>query len=106
MMITAGAITVVLNLATLIWRIHGTKRDLSLITASEKYWDYALHGINFAIWLASSTSFKVTKNWGPAADPDVLWGYTCSPTANQLSQSYPGIVRFFVQCEIQVFTTV
>jgi hypothetical protein len=103
MMITAGAITVVLNLATLIWRIHGTKRDLSLITASEKYWDYALHGINFAIWLASSTSFKVTKNWGPTADPDVLWGYTCSPTANQLSQSYPGIVRFFVQCEIQVF---
>jgi len=105
-MIAAGAITVALNLATLIWRVHGTTRDLSLITASEKYWDYALHGINFAIWAASTTSFRVTKNWGTATNPNVLWGYTCSPTATQLSQSYPEIVRFYVQCEIQVFSIV
>jgi len=101
MMITAGAITVALNLVVVYWRIHGTIRDLSLIETSSKYWDYAIHGINFAVWLATSTSFKVTKNWGPAADPNVLWGYVCSPTANQLSASYPEIIRFYVQCEIQ-----
>jgi len=101
MMITAGAITVVINLLTVIWRIQGTTLDMTLISTSEKYWDYALHGINFAIWVASTSSFKITKNYGPAADPNVLWGYVCSPTATQLSESYPEIVRFYVQCEIQ-----
>lgn len=101
MMITAGAMEVALNLAIVIWRIHGTTRDLYLITTSQKYWDYATHGISFAIWVASSTSFHITKNWGPAADPNVLWGYTCSPTATELSKSYPEIVRFWVQCEVQ-----
>jgi hypothetical protein len=102
MMITAGAITVVINLLTVFWRIQGTTLDMTLISTSEKYWDYALHGINFAIWVASTSSFKITKNYGPAADPNVLWGYVCSPTATQLSESYPDIVKFYVQCEIQV----
>jgi hypothetical protein len=105
MMISAGAIEVALNLAIVIWRIHGTTRDIYLITASQKYWDYALHGINFALWLATSTSFRISKNWGPAADPNVLWGYTCSLTATELSKSYPEIVRFWVQCEVQVCAT-
>jgi hypothetical protein len=102
MMITAGAITVLINLLTVFWRIQGTTLDMKLISTSEKYWDYALHGINFAIWAASTTSFKITKNYGPAADPNVLWGYVCSPKATQLSETYPEIVRFYVQCEIQV----
>jgi hypothetical protein len=101
MMITSSAIGVALNFAIVIWRIHGTTRDIYLITTSQKYWDYALHGVNFALWFATSTSFKITKNWGPAANPNVLWGYTCSPTASQLSESYPEIVRFWVQCEVQ-----
>ena len=101
-MITAGAITVLVNLLAVAWRIHGTVRDLTLIQQSGKYWDYALHGINFVVWLASTTSFKITKNWGPAADPNVLWGYVCSPTAQQLNASYPEIIRFYVQCDIQV----
>ncbi len=102
MMITAGTITVVINLLTVFWRIQGTTLDMTLISTSEKYWDYALHGINFAIWVASTSSFKITKNYGPAADPNVLWGYVCSPTATKLSESYLEIVRFYVQCEIQV----
>jgi hypothetical protein len=102
MMITAGAITVVINLLTVFWRIHGTTRDETLISTSEKYWDYALRGINLAIWVASTSSFKITKNYGPPSKPDVLWGYVCSPTATQLSESYPEIIRFWVQCEVQV----
>lgn len=56
----------------------------------------------FVVWLASSTSFGVSKNWGPATDPNVLWGYTCSPTAKGLNEMYPEIVKFYIQCEIQV----
>jgi len=44
----------------------------------------------------------VTKNWGSAVNPNVLWGYTCSATANHMSQSFPDIIRFYAQCEIQV----
>jgi hypothetical protein len=102
MMISAGAITVALNALILYWKIHATVRDLSLIDTSTILWDYASRGINFALWLGTSSSFKITKNWGPAADPNVLWGYVCSPTASQLSASYPEIIRFYVQCEIQV----
>jgi len=101
MMITAAAITVLLNSCVVFWRIHGTAKDLKREQMYNKYWDYALHGINFAVWLATTTSFRVSKNWGPSADPNVLWGYTCSPTAKGLNAAYPEIIKFYVQCEVQ-----
>jgi len=96
-MITAGAITVLLNTCIVFWRAHGTIKDLKREEMYNKMWDYALHGINvrdilslydiawkgkgcnadkkqFVVWLVSSTSFGVSKNWGPATDPNVLWG--------------------------------
>jgi hypothetical protein len=56
----------------------------------------------FVVWLASTTSFRVSKNWGPAVDPNVLWGYTCSPTAKAMNAAYPEIVKFYVECQVQV----
>jgi len=102
MMIAAGAITVALNAFVLGWRIHGSIKDFHREEMYNKYWDYALHGINGLVWLGTSTTFGVSKNWGPAADPNVLWGYTCSPTASNLTDTYPHIVKFYVQCELQV----
>jgi hypothetical protein len=32
----------------------------------------------------------------------VLWGYTCSSTAQMLNETYPQIIKFYVQCELQV----
>jgi hypothetical protein len=46
MMITAGAITVVLNSLVVYWRIRGTAKDLKREEMYNKFWDYALHGIN------------------------------------------------------------
>ncbi len=43
--------------------------------------------------------------YGGAEDPNVLWGYVCSNTAQGLSTEFPDIVKFYVQCEIQVSLT-
>jgi hypothetical protein len=102
LMIATGAITVALNALVLYWKVHNTVRDLVLIDTSTAVWDYASRGVNFALWLGTSSSFQISKNWGPAANPNVLWGYVCSPTAAQLSAAFPEIIRFYVQCEIQV----
>jgi len=101
LMIATGAITVALNALVLYWKVHNTVRDLVLIDTSTAVWDYASRGVNFALWLGTSSSFQISKNWGPAANPNVLWGYVCSPTAAQLSAAFPEIIRFYVQCEIQ-----
>lgn len=101
-MITAGALTVLINACVVGWRIHGSVKDFHREELYNKYWDYALHGVNGLIWLGTSTSFGVSKNWGPATDPNVLWGYTCSSTASNLTETYPQIVKFYVQCELQV----
>lgn len=45
-MITAGAITVLLNTCIVFWRAHGTIKDLKREEMYNKMWDYALHGIN------------------------------------------------------------
>jgi hypothetical protein len=101
MMITAGAITVLLNACVLGWRIHGAVKDFHREELYNKYWDYVMHVINGLVWLATSTSFCMSKNSGPAADPNALWGYTCSSTATNLSEVNPQIVKFYVQCELQ-----
>jgi len=104
LMIVAGALTVLLNSVVVFWRVHGTMKDLARIEIYGKYWDYALHAVNGLVWLATSMSFRLSKNLtvGGAADPDALWGYVCSETATELSKTYPQILRFWVQCNVQV----
>lgn len=102
LMIAAGAVTVALNALVLGLRFHGSIKDFHREELYNKYWDYALHGVNGVIWLATSFSFGLTKNLGPAADPNVLWGYVCSITASNLTETYPQIIKFYVQCELQV----
>ncbi|KAG4441909.1 hypothetical protein IFR05_002593 [Cadophora sp. M221] len=101
MMMTAGAVTVLLNGCVVVWRVRGTMKDLEREEVYNKVWDYLLHGITFSVWLASSTSFRVTKDMGPAADPNVLWGYVCSPTAKQINAEFPEVVKFYVECQVQ-----
>lgn len=103
LMIASAAITVVLNGLIVYWRVQGTIKDQAREEMYNKVWDYLLHGINGAIWLGTTTSFGVTKNLkiGGAADPNVLFGYVCSPMATSLSQTFPQIVKFQVQCAIQ-----
>lgn len=102
LMITAGAVTVAFNACVLGFRIHGSVKDFNREELYNKGLDYVLHGINGLIWLGTSTSFGLSKNLGPASDPNVLWGYTCSSTASNLTETYPQIVKFYVQCELQV----
>jgi len=101
LIITAAAVTVVINSCIVFWHIHGTVKDLAREEIINKYWEYASHGINFLIWLGTTTTFRISKNWGPAQDPNVLWGYTCSSTAQMLNETYPQIIKFYVQCELQ-----
>lgn len=101
MMLVAGAVTVVLNACVVVWRVRGTRRDLEREEVYNKVWDYVLHGITFSIWFASSASFRITKDFGPAADPNVLWGYVCSPTAKQINAEFPEVVKFYVECQVQ-----
>ncbi|PVH76977.1 hypothetical protein DL98DRAFT_591668 [Cadophora sp. DSE1049] len=101
MMLVAGAVTVALNACVVVWRVRGTMKDLEREEVYNKVWDYVLHGITFSIWLASSTSFRITKDWGPAADPNVLWGYVCSPTAKQINAEFPEVVKFYAECQVQ-----
>jgi len=103
LMIASAAITVVLNACIVYWRTRGTLKDQAREEMYNKMWDYALHGINGVIWLGTTTTFGATKNmkFFGAEDPNVLFGYVCSTTATNLSQTFPQIVRFQAQCEIQ-----
>jgi hypothetical protein len=46
LIITAAAVTVVINSCIVFWHIHGTVRDLAREEIINKYWEYASHGIN------------------------------------------------------------
>lgn len=45
MMMTAGAVTVLLNGCVVVWRVRGTMKDLEREEVYNKVWDYLLHGI-------------------------------------------------------------
>jgi hypothetical protein len=102
LMIGSAAGTFVLNALIVFWRIQGTIKDLHLEEMYSTYWDYALHIINFVILVATSSTFMGTKYLGGVQEPDVLWGYVCSNTASELSQNFPDIVKFKVECNLQV----
>ena len=46
LIITAAAVTVVINSCIVFWHIHGTVQDLAREDIINKYWEYASHGIN------------------------------------------------------------
>lgn len=104
LMIISAAVTVVLNSLIVYWRTRGTLRDEAREETYNKVWDYVLHGINGLIWLATTTSFGATKDmkYGGAQDPNVLFGYVCSTMADNLSNTFPQILKFQAQCELQV----
>jgi hypothetical protein len=107
LMIASAAVSVILNSFIVYWRARGTIKDEHREETINKVWDYILHGINGAIWFATTTTFGATKDmkYGGAQDPNVLFGYVCSTMADNLSNTFPQILKFQVQCEIQVFTS-
>jgi hypothetical protein len=104
LMIASAAVTVTLNAFIVYWRIRGTIKDQAREEMYNKVWDYVLHGINGTIWLVTTSSFGATKNmrYFGAVDPNVLFGYVCSTQADTLSQTFPQILKFQAQCQIQV----
>ncbi len=59
LMITTGAVTVLLNACVVAWRVRGTMRDLEREEMYNKVWDYVLHGITVRFSLSLSTKFEV-----------------------------------------------
>jgi hypothetical protein len=55
LMITAAAVTVLINSCIVFWHIHGTIQDLTREEMYTKYWDYVSHGINV------SSTFSITS---------------------------------------------
>jgi hypothetical protein len=63
LIITAAAVTVVINSCIVFWHIHGTIKDLAREEIINKYWEYASHGINV------SSAFSITSsNLPPLSD--------------------------------------
>lgn len=67
---------------------------------------YVLSVVNFALWLATSTTFKMMQgdiNADPP--PNDLFGFSCSTFTDTLTETYKtGIPNFDIQCKTQVRT--
>jgi hypothetical protein len=104
MMIATGAVSILFNgaiMAAYFWGVGASNR----ISAWSNYWNYLMHVVNLGIWLATSTTFQMSKG-GPDSVPPPrdIYGWTCSSKVDELTGQFKNAlpVDFNLQCETQV----
>jgi len=98
MMLSTSAVSMVFNCSILVAYCCGVAAS-NKVSSYSSYWGYFVHVLNFAVWIATSTTFKMME--GGASDvppPRDLWGWTCSDAASALVQK---TVNFDLQCTTQ-----
>lgn len=100
MMIGTASVSILFNGLVVIsyfWGIAAANR----ISSYSKYWGYSIYVVNFGVWLATSTAFKMLQDTSGSQSSD-LWGWTCSDLASGIQQEVNNVVNFDLQCTTQL----
>jgi hypothetical protein len=100
LMLTTSAVSMLFNFCILISYFWGV-RSANRVDTYASYWGYLVYAVNAAVWLASSTTFKMLEG-DPSGSPSDLWGWSCSDLASEIQEKINGAVNFDLQCTTQV----
>jgi hypothetical protein len=103
MMIATSSVSLFFNALIMAGYACGGTKKANTMSMYSGYWGYLVYIINFGVWLATMTTFKMMQgDAGEVPPPSDLWGWTCSDAVDELVHKINSPVDFDLQCTTQV----